>query len=113
MVTETEGRPAVTVEQRRAIVQEADGIMALEGFVKTAPMIALDEAYIQGQITLDQKRDFLLLEARITGAKSVLACIGNDDPRFADITQRCQVHEGELRSLAVKMGHGIGVAFGL
>ncbi len=113
MVIESEGRPADTVEQRRAIVQEADGIMALEGFAKTPPMVALDEAYIQGQITLNQKMDFLLLDARIAGAKSVLLSIGQDDPRFADINQRCQVHENELRALAKRLDAGISDAFGL
>lgn len=113
MAIETEDEPAYTMEQRRQFVQQADGIMALEGFVKTPQMSVLDEAYIQGRITLDQKQDFLLLDARIAGAKSVLTSIGKDDARFAEIAKRCQAHEDELRALASRMGSGIGAAFGL
>lgn len=93
-------RPAQTIEQRRQIVQEVDGIMAVNGFAKTMHMAALDDAYILGRIALDQKQDFLLLEARITGTKSVLASIGQDDARFTGLRQRCEADQEEYGRLS-------------
>jgi hypothetical protein len=91
----------------------ADGIMALEGFEASPGVQALDAAMLAGRATMDEVLTFLKLHAAITGAESVLAAIGVDDPRYSLIAAR-KVEQCELlRNMAINMDGAVRVAFDL
>lgn len=96
-----------------AAQQAADGIMALEGFEATAGVQALDAAMPAGRATLDEVLTFLKFHASITGAESVLAVIGVDDPRYGVIAERNVEQRELLRRMAIEMDGAVRVAFDL
>jgi hypothetical protein len=96
-----------------AAQQATDGIMALEGFEASAGVQALDAAMLAGRATLDEVLSFLKLHAAITGAESVLAAIGVDDPRYGVISARKLEQRELLRNMAIKMDGAVRVAFDL
>jgi len=96
-----------------AAQRAADGIMALEGFEASAGMQALDGAMLAGRASLDDVLAFLKLHAAITGADSVLAAIGEGDPRFHVIAVRRAEQHAMLRDMAIGMDGTVRVAFDL
>jgi hypothetical protein len=91
----------------------ADGVMTVEGFEKSAGMKAIDEALLNRRCSLEEARTFLLLHAHVLSAQAVLQHLGNDDPRFEVISQRCQKQTQQLRLMAIEMDGAVRVAFGL
>ena len=97
---------AEAIAARAKGVHDTDSIWALEGFTKTPTIRELDAAYVAGHITAAEKLAVVQLEARLTGARSVLAALPEDDPRRAVIKERLVEQTQELRSMA----HGISSA---
>ncbi len=96
-----------------AVFQQTNAVMALEGFEKTPAMESLQAAVLAGRATLNEVETFVLLEAKIAGARCTLDAIGPSDPRFAVIAERINVHVEQLRAMAVTMGGAVRVAHGL
>ena len=90
-----------------------DGLLALDGLEKTQGMAALDEAILAGRATLHQAVSFVVLKSKIVGAESVLQTIGEDDPRYNAIKERCMQHRNQLRESAIRMGGAVKLTYGL
>jgi hypothetical protein len=105
--------PHDPIAQLAAAQRAVDGIMALEGFEASAGMQALDAAMLAGRANLDEVLAFLKLHAAITGADSVLAAIGEGDPRFGVISARRGEQQELLREMAIGMDGAVRVAFDL
>ena len=106
MPTMTPDVSSETIAARAKGVYDTDSIWALEGFTKTPTVRELDAAYVAGHITAAQKLAVVQLEARLIGARSVLAELPEDDPRRAVIKERLAKQTQELRDMA----HGISFA---
>lgn len=94
-------------------MQQADAIMGLDGFERSAGMRALDEALLAGRASLQEVSTFIRLQAKMVGAQSVLKEIGQGDSRRAVIEARYQEQLTQLRNLAISMDGAVRVAFGL
>jgi hypothetical protein len=97
----------------QAAMQQADAIMGLEGFERSAGMRALDEALLAGRASLQDVSAFIELQAKLVGAQSVLKQIGQGDDRRAVIEARYQEQLAQLRGMAIRMDGAVRVAFGL
>lgn len=102
-----------TVNKLRAAMQQADAIMGLEGFERSAGMRALDEALLAGRASLQEVSTFIELQAKMVGAQSVLKQIGQGDSRRSVIEARYQEQLIQLRGMAINMDGAVRVAFGL
>ncbi len=94
-------------------VHDTDSIWALEGFTKTPTIRELDAAYVAGRITATQKLAVVQLDARLIGARSVLAALPENDPRRAVISERLVEQTEELRHLAQGISSALVRALGL
>lgn len=93
-----------TEQNKAAIVRDVDGIMAVEDFPKTEKMRALDAAFIEGRMSLEDQLAFTLLDARIVSARSVLDAIGELDPRHSGIAYTLAAQETQMRNMAQNVG---------
>jgi hypothetical protein len=99
--------------QLQAAMAQTDAIMALEGFERSPGIEALDAAILAGRASLSDAGQFIALHAKMVGAQSVLAQIGQDDSRRAVIEARYQEQLAQLRSMAITMDGAVRVAYGL
>lgn len=102
-----------TADKLRSDMQRVDSIMALEGFERSEGMRALDEAMLAGRASMGEVASFLLLQAKLVGAESVLKQIGQGDERHSVIEERSKQQQEELRRMAIAMGGAVRVAFDL
>jgi hypothetical protein len=99
--------------QLKAAMEQADAIVGLEGFERSAGMQALDNAMLAGRASLKEVGLFVDLHAKMVGARSVLAQLEQGDPRRAVIAARYQEQFEQLRTMAINMDGAVRVAFGL
>ena len=102
-----------SVDTLRAAMQQADAIMGLEGFERSAGMRALDEALLAGRASLQEVSAFIELQAKMVGARSVLKQIAQDDSRRPVIEARYREQLAQLRGMAIRMDGAVRVAFAL
>jgi hypothetical protein len=96
-----------------AAMEQADAIVGLEGFERSAGMQALDNAMLAGRASLQEVGAFVELHAKLVGARSVLAQLAQGDSRRAVIASRYQDQVAQLRAMAIRMDGAVRVAFGL
>lgn len=97
----------------KAAMEQADAIVGLEGYERSAGMKALDNAMLAGRASLKEVGVFVDLNAKMVGARSVLSQLKQDDPRRAVIESRYQEQLEQLQVMAVNMDGAVRVAFGL
>lgn len=97
----------------KAAMEQADAIVGIEGFKRSAGMKALDHAMLAGRASLKEVGIFVDLNAKMIGARSVLSQLKQDDPRRSVIEVRYLEQLEQLRAMAVNMDGAVRVAFGL
>ena len=100
-------------EQLRAAIRSIDGSFAHEGFDKTKQANALDDAVVDGGVSISDTVEFVTLNARLVGVRSMLEAIGPTSEDYRTIKARHDEQLDFLRTLARRFAHGVPEAFGL
>ena len=91
---------------RRAL-RQADAIAAIAGYAKTEQRKALDNAMLAGRATPQSVQGLLLVEARLLGARDVLANMDQSDPRYATIRHNFESNLTALYAQGDAMGGAV------
>jgi hypothetical protein len=103
----------VKLAERAKAVHDTDEIWALEGFEVTQVRKALSDEYAAGRISADEQLAVVLLDARLVGARDVLAALDADDPRREVIAARLKEQTQELKDMAQRISPALVKALGL
>lgn len=97
----------------RNALRQVDAIAAIAGNTKTEQRKALDNALLAGRATPQSVQTLLLLEARLLGARDVLATLAVSDARYATIQQHFDSNLATLYARADAMGGAVRVTLKL
>jgi hypothetical protein len=98
--------PDRQVAMRKAL-RQTDAIARISGYEKTEQRKALDNAMLAGRATPQTVQALLVLEARLLGARDVLANMDRTDTRYPAITQNFERNLAVLYTRADAMGGAV------